>query len=279
MNREYHQERSVLATHITPAILPKDYKDLESRLQKIDSIVDWVQIDVVDGEYAPNKTWPFVGDDKHMFSSIVKQDEAMPYWDSLNFEIDLMVKDPVFEVDRWIAAGAIRLVVHIDSISLDMFKDLAHTIMEKGVEIVLGFGINSSFEKLETYIDAVNPVQNEHSIPVVEGDENPTHIGKRRKVINWIQCMGIEKIGFQSQPFDIRVMEHIKKIKEMYPDILVSVDGGVSLETAPLLITAGADRLVVGSTLFNAESLKETIVELSNNFKYKLRLANCVDKM
>lgn len=254
MNREYHQQRSVLATHVTPAILPIDYKDLTSKLHKITSIVDWVQIDIVDGEYAPNKTWPFVNDEKSMFTSIVKQDEPMPYWEEMSFEIDLMVKNPAFEVDRWIAAGAMRVVVHMDSIEFDAFIDLARTIEEKGVEMVLGFGAASSLEKLKKYIDAV------------EDTSNPINHGKSRKVINWIQCMGIEKIGFQAQPFDARVLENIKKIKEMYPSILVSVDGGVNLNTAAQLVEAGADRLVVGSALFTSDSISDTLVKISNTF-------------
>jgi len=254
MNREYHHPRSVLATHVTPAILPTDYKDLTSRLHKISTIVDWVQIDVVDGEYAPNKTWPFTEDANGMFTNIVKQDEPMPYWEEMSFEIDLMVKNPAFEVDRWIAAGAMRVVVHMDSIEFDAFLELARTIEEKGVEMVLGFAVNSSIEKLKKYINAVEDVN------------NPINHGKTRKVINWIQCMGIEKIGFQAQPFDARVLDNVKKIKEIYPSILVSVDGGVNLNTAAQLVEAGADRLVVGSALFTSDSISDTLVKISNTF-------------
>lgn len=263
MNREYHQPRSVLATHVTPAILTKDYKELVSKLQKISSVVDWVQIDVVDGQYAPNTTWPFVNDEKEIFASIVRQDEPMPYWDEMSFEIDLMVKDPAFEVDRWIAAGAMRLVVHIDSIEFDAFANLAKTIDEKGVEMVLGFAINSSYEKLQKYVDAV-----EHK--VLNGSEGESvekaQAEKIPKVINWVQCMGIEHEGYQRQPFDEKVLQHIRKIKEMYPYMFVAVDGGVNLDTAQKLIDAGADRLVVGSALFEVDSLKDNIVKFSSMF-------------
>jgi pentose-5-phosphate-3-epimerase len=124
----------------------------------------------------------------------------------------------------------------------------------KGVEMVLGFATTSSSEKLKKYIDAVEDIN------------NPMNHGKNRKVINWVQCMGIEKIGFQAQPFDARVLENIKKIKEMYPSILVSVDGGVNLNTAAQLVEAGADRLVVGSALFTSDSISDTLVKISNTF-------------
>lgn len=81
--------------------------------------------------------------------------------------------------------------------------------------------------------------------------------------------MGIEKIGFQAQPFDVRVLENVKKIKEIYPSILISIDGGVNLQSAPMLVEAGADRLVVGSALFNSNSISDTLVEISNTFKLR----------
>lgn len=267
MNREYHQPRSVLATHVTPAILTKDYKDLVAKLQKVSSVVDWVQIDVVDGVYAPNTTWPFVNDEKGIFASIVRQDEPMPFWDEMSFEIDLLVKNPAFEVDRWIAAGAMRLVVHIDSIEFDAFIELAKTIEQKGVELVLGFAMNSSYEKLKQYIDGVesfvHPIKH-HGVACDDSKKDGC------KVINWVQCMGIDHEGYQHQAFNPKVLKHIEKIKEMYPYILISVDGGANIETAQSLIDAGADRLVVGSALFEAESLKESIVKLSDMFTRKV---------
>lgn len=277
MNREYHQPRSVLATHVTPAILTNDYKDLVAKLQKLSSIVDWVQIDVVDGVYAPNTTWPFVNDEKGMFTSIVRQDEPMPFWDEMNFEIDLMVKNPAFEVDRWIAAGAMRLVVHIDSIEFDAFVELSKNISQKGVEMVVGFAINSSYEKLSKYVDAAEGAAHESAGSMAKkrgivdaeacAEETPEQQRESGcKVINWVQCMGIEHEGFQRQSFDERALVHIQKIKEMYPYMLISVDGAVNIATAQRLIDAGADRLVVGSALFEAESLKESIVQFSNMF-------------
>jgi pentose-5-phosphate-3-epimerase len=45
----------------------------------------------------------------------------------------------------------------------------------------------------------------------------------------------------------------------MYPELLVSVDGGVSLETAEQLVAAGVDRLVVGSGIFASDNFTEAI--------------------
>jgi len=45
----------------------------------------------------------------------------------------------------------------------------------------------------------------------------------------------------------------------MKSDIIISVDGGVSLESAPELIAAGVNRLVVGSAIFESTDIKKTI--------------------
>lgn len=235
---------------ITPAILPKSFSELEEKLRLVVKAgkSDWVQIDAVDGIFAKNKTWPYQNDEEMRFPEMIYQTESLPYLDHIKFEIDLMVSDPRFEADKWIAAGASRLVLHIDSIDQAVLVDVARKIAAKGVELALGFGLHSSFEKLQAYINSVN------------SSESP-------KVVSGIQCMGIEKIGFQGQVFELIVLEHIRKIKEIYPGLLVSIDGGVNITTAPKLVEAGVDRLVIGSALFSKDkTVGEAIDEFSALF-------------
>ena len=75
--------------------------------------------------------------------------------------------------------------------------------------------------------------------------------------------MGINHVGFQGEPFDERVIEKVKAVRAKYPEMIISVDGGVSLETAPKLIEAGVSRLIVGSAIFNSDNFIESI----QNFK------------
>jgi ribulose-phosphate 3-epimerase len=82
--------------------------------------------------------------------------------------------------------------------------------------------------------------------------------------VDFVQCMGIEKIGFQGQKFDERVLEQIKKLKEKFPDLIISADGGVNLATAPKLARVGANRLAAGSAIFNSTDIRETIRDLEN---------------
>ena len=59
-------------------------------------------------------------------------------------------------------------------------------------------------------------------------------------------------------------MDKIRALRERAPGIIISVDGGVSLDTAPELIEAGVNRLVVGSAIFNSEDIGATIKEFKH---------------
>jgi ribulose-phosphate 3-epimerase len=214
---------------IIPAILPKDFLELEDKISLIEGLVKTVQIDVCDGQFVPNASWPYKKNDV-TFENIVKEADGLPGWDKLNFEIDLMVNRAEEVVDEWVSAGATRIIIHVE-----MKGDLAAAIekLQGRAEVGLAFNVETPIDIIEKFKDR----------------------------IQFIQCMGIDRIGFQGQPFDEAVTRKIKEIKLKYPEMPVSVDGGVSLEDAPILIEAGVDRLVVGSAIFNSDNVFEAVLK------------------
>ncbi|MDE1966623.1 MAG: hypothetical protein KGI45_00940 [Patescibacteria group bacterium] len=207
---------------IIPAILPKDFAEVTEKIELIKGFSKQVQIDICDGQFVQNATWPYRKHDDN-FDRILREEEGLPGWEDLSYEFDLMVNRPEEIVDEWVKAGASRLILHAEAKG-----DLAAAIIRLSgvVEIGLAFDIESPLELLELHKDR----------------------------IQFVQCMGIDNVGFQHQSFDDKVIGKVKLIKERYPDMAISVDGGVSLETAPKLIEAGADRLVVGSAIFNNDN-------------------------
>lgn len=207
---------------IIPAILPKDFAEVTEKIELIKGFSKQVQIDICDGQFVQNATWPYRKHDDN-FDRILREEEGLPGWEELSYEFDLMVNRPEEIVDEWVKAGASRLILHAEAKG-----DLAAAIIRLSgvVEIGLAFDIESPLELLELHKDR----------------------------IQFVQCMGIDNVGFQHQSFDDKVIGKVKLIKERYPDMAISVDGGVSLETAPKLIEAGADRLVVGSAIFNNDN-------------------------
>ena len=74
--------------------------------------------------------------------------------------------------------------------------------------------------------------------------------------------MGIKTIGSQGLPFEQTTVERVRILRTHYPNVKISVDGGVSLETVPHLIAAGADQLVVGSALWSSVDPRQTLLQL-----------------
>jgi len=230
---------------IIPAILPKSFTELTLGLEQVAGLVPYVQIDILDGKFTPERTWPNIGAPDPDFVKIIREEEGFPLWDEIDFEVDLMVADPEEEFQRWVSAGAKRLIPHFESFKT---PETAKAFAEK---FQSQYGGDGSFLALELgmAINIDTPI--EVLEPLIEH-------------IQFVQCMGIAKIGYQKQPFDERVLEKVKSIREKYPELTISIDGGVNLETAPKLLDAGADRLVVGSAIYETDDIANTIEEFKN---------------
>ena len=181
---------------IIPAILPEDIDDLREKLSLISGIVPLAQIDVCDGKFAPTKTWPYKKGIDETFLRIVGQEEGFPFWDSVDFEADLMVRHPENIVDDWIASGAKRIIIHIESTPdpLSLIRKIRQEYQYKsessyGVEIGVALNIDTPNEEVYDILNAL------------EEDGAP---------IDLVQFMGIENIGYQGEPFDERVFEKIR---------------------------------------------------------------------
>lgn len=230
-------------TEIIPAIIPKSYEDLKEKMSLVNGLVPLVQIDILDGKLTPEPSWPYLRQDVDPdFDLILKEELGFPFWDFLDFEVDLMVKDPENVWLDWITAGASRVIFHIESSKniSELVKEFRNKTVSKGSPLYVELGIA---------IDINTP--NEKLYPLVES-------------VDFVQFMGIEKIGFQGETFDERVVEKIKSFKNQYANITVSVDGGVNFDSAPMLIEAGADRLVSGSSIFQSNDIEEAIEKLKS---------------
>ncbi len=224
-------------TEIIPAIMPRNYEDLKNRVALVRGIVPLAQVDICDGVFVNNQTWPYdeMDNDTSNFNRIMQEEEGMPFWEDIDFELDLMVTDAVENLATYMKLGPKRIVFHLEAIGdISEFKDFLEgldTYIRDTVQI--GVAINTT-----TPIEKIFPLVNH---------------------VDFIQCMGIERIGFQGEEFDEKVLEHIKTLKEKYPDIIIAVDGAVNFDSAPELIDAGADRLVIGSAIFKSNDIKETV--------------------
>jgi len=217
---------------VVPAIIPQSAAHLRSAVATLDdAAAPSLQIDLVDGVYVEAISWPFngTGMDTEALALFTEIGQAH------RVEVDLMVTEPERYIPELAAAGVSRVVVHLKST-----EELDQILKEKG-KVAIGIAIDRS--------------------------DTVTALAPYAAHIDFVQCMGIATIGLQGQPFDDRVLQQIKEVRAAFPDLEVSVDGGVTMFTLPLLKAAGATRFVAGSAILAAADPLIAHAELS-------RLAN-----
>jgi pentose-5-phosphate-3-epimerase len=75
--------------------------------------------------------------------------------------------------------------------------------------------------------------------------------------------MGSDDLGKHGVELENTAVEKIKEIKENFPETKIAIDIGVNLETKDELLSAGAEKLICGSAILDAENLHEIFEELS----------------
>jgi ribulose-phosphate 3-epimerase len=226
-------------TEVTPAVLAEDYSELTEKLSKFVNITKLVQIDICDGKFVPSVSWPMGRNDEGSVQAILDEEEGLPYWEHLDYEFDLMVINAHKQFEFFARLGAKRIIFHVEAETEKDFKEFLESLdpyFKDNIEIGIAINTTTDITKLEPFINC----------------------------IDFVQCMGIERIGFQGEPFDERVLEQIKNLKAKYPELKMSVDGSVNEDTAPLMVEAGADRLIIGSSLMHSYDMRETIKEFEN---------------
>ena len=73
--------------------------------------------------------------------------------------------------------------------------------------------------------------------------------------VDYVNVMSVNP-GFGGQAFIPEMAEKVRRLKEM-TDVPVEVDGGITAETAPLMVEAGAQVLVAGSAVFRGDPATE----------------------
>lgn len=193
---------------IIPAILAKDEKELRRKIESVTGLCDTVQLDVMDGKFVDNLAW-----------NEPERLQKMPL--PMEFEVHLMVTDPLERFDAWSLAGCRRVLIHAESV--DDLEEALRQAKSYGMEA--GISLNP-----ETPVSAV-----EHAIH--EADV--------------VQVMGVHP-GRMGQPFEESAVGKVRELREKYPELVIEVDGGVAVGIARRLADAGADRLVSGSAVFNS---------------------------
>jgi len=217
-------------SEIIPAILEKNFSEIKNKLTALREQVKCVHLDIQDGIFEKEPTWPFSsgGFDDIDFQKIINEEEGLPFWQEFDFEFDLMVMDAVENFDIYMKLGPKRMIFHLGA--QKNLEDFEHFL--EGLDMYIRDNIEIGL--------AFKP------------SDDLTVVSKLSHKVDFLHCMGSDKIGFQGEKFSDQALENIKFLKKNLPGIVVSVDIGINLHNAQSIIDAGADRLTIGSSIWKS---------------------------
>ncbi len=209
---------------IAPSLLAADFLNLERDVTMVnESEAEWLHLDIMDGRFVPNISYGM---------PII---EAVSKISTKILDVHLMILEPERYVEEFVRLGAQCISVHVEACphlhrNIQQLKDL-------GVKAGVAINPHTPIEILTDLIEDIDFV-----------------------------CLMSVNPGFGGQKFIYRTIDKVKRLKEMIrvrnASTLIEIDGGVGLQNAEVLIKAGADILVAGSSVFRSDNPKETIVAL-----------------
>ena len=202
-------------TKIAPSILAADFANFGAAIELLEKAgADYVHCDVMDGVFVPNISFGM--------STIA----ALRKRTALPLDVHLMITDPGRYVGEFAQAGADIITVHAEACT-----HLHRTIQQiHAAGKLAGVSLNPA-----TSPDVLTYVMDE---------------------VDLILCMSVNP-GFGGQKFIPSTLEKLRVVRGMIEksgrDILLEVDGGVGPANYKEIVAAGANMLVAGSAVFNAE--------------------------
>ncbi len=214
---------------ISPSILSANFSQLGNEIKRLeDSGADMIHIDVMDGHFVPNLT---IG------PPVIK---ALRNYTKLPFDVHLMIA-PVHKcIKDYANAGADIITIHPEA--TDNLVDSINHIRELKKKIGISLNPNTQISIISHLLDQIDLVLIMSVFP-----------------------------GFGGQKFIPNALNKIKELKKIKDkknlSFDIEVDGGINFDNSKLVIEAGANILVSGTTIFknNKGDIKKNIDTLKSS--------------
>lgn len=162
-----------------------------------------------------------------------KPEEIKKIKSKLPKDVHLMVEHPLKDgfIDDYIDAGADIITIHEEA--KDDVDGCIEHIKSKGVKAAISINPPTPLERIIKFIDKVD----------------------------MILIMSVNP-GYSGQEFIPEVLEKIKELRKLKPEMEIEIDGGISKDTIKSAFDAGANIFVAGSAIFGKEDRKKAIDDL-----------------
>ncbi|GAB3700811.1 ribulose-phosphate 3-epimerase [Spirosoma flavus] len=212
---------------IAPSLLAADFANLQRELERVNqSEADYLHFDVMDGVFVPNISFGFP------VLEVARRYCQKP------LDVHLMITDPDRYVDAFAEGGASVIHVHYEACT-HLHRTLTH-IRQLGCRAGVALNPHTPISGLEDVLEQIDV----------------------------ILIMSVNP-GFGGQSFIPHTLQKVAKLKQLLEanqsSALIEIDGGVGQNNAQSLLSAGADVLVAGSSVFGAKDPVEAIRILKNS--------------
>ena len=208
---------------ISPSILSADFSQLGNEIKRLeDGGADMIHVDVMDGHFVPNLT---IG------PPVIK---ALRKYTNLPFDVHLMISPVHKYIEDYAKAGANIITIHPEA--TNNLKESIDLIKKLNVKVGVSLNPDTKIDVIENILDQVDLVLVMSVYPGFGGQKFIPDVVRK-----------IENLG------------KLKKDKNLNFDI--EVDGGINFENNKVVIKAGANILVSGTTIFkeNNGNIKKNI--------------------
>ena len=213
---------------ISPSILSADFGQLGNEIKKLESGgADMIHVDVMDGHFVPNLT---IG------PPVIKN---LKKYTKLPFDVHLMISPVHKYIKDYAEAGADIITIHPEA--TDNLNESVNLIKKLNKKV--GVSLNPDTD-IDTLIDEITNV-------------------------DLILIMSVFP-GFGGQKFIPEIIDKIKKLKKIKEEknynFEIEVDGGINFSNSKEVLSAGANILVSGTTIFkeNNGDIKKNIEKLKS---------------
>ena len=210
------------AVRIAPSILAANFARLGEQVAEAERCgVDRIHVDVMDGHFVPNIS---------MGAPVIK---SLRQVTRLPLETHLMISDPDLFFDEFVEAGSDSFIVHWEG-NNNLHRTI-HRVKDLGKRVGL----------------AINPATPAVVLQEVLPD------------LDLVLVMTVNP-GFGHQRFIHTTLPKVQRVRRMIqqvrPECELELDGGIDQATAPLGVTAGANVLVAGTSIFGCSQGIETAI-------------------